>query len=79
MDANIEYTVTTSENWIKQINTRNLSTRILDFNISENDSRQERTGTITLTGGMISKIITIQQKGNDNTGGGIDDMPTQPW
>lgn len=79
VDANIEYTVTTSENWIEQITTRALSTGILRFTILANDSESQRTGSITLTGGDITKIIVIRQAGKDNTSGGIDDMPTQPW
>ena len=78
-DANVEYTVTTSENWIEQITTRALSTGILRFTILANDSESQRTGSVTLTGGDITKIIVIRQAGKDNTSGGIDDMPTQPW
>ncbi|RJV03366.1 hypothetical protein DWZ67_16590, partial [Bacteroides sp. AF34-31BH] len=79
VDANVEYTVTTSENWIEQITTRALSTGILRFTILANDSESQRTGSVTLTGGDITKIIVIRQAGKDNTSGGIDDMPTQPW
>ena len=79
VDANVEYTVTTSENWIEQITTRALSTGILQFTILANDSESQRTGSVTLTGGDITKIIVIRQAGKDNTSGGIDDMPTQPW
>ncbi|MCR6509236.1 hypothetical protein M1B78_13960 [Bacteroides sp. KH569_7] len=78
-DANVEYTVTTSENWIEQITTRALSTGILRFTILANDSESQRTGSVTLTGGDITKIIVIRQAGKDSTSGGIDDMPTQPW
>ena len=77
VDANVEYTVTTSENWIEQITTRALSTGILQFTILANDSESQRTGSVTLTGGDITKIIVIRQAGKDNTSG--DDMPTQPW
>ena len=79
VDANVEYTVTTSENWIKQITTRTLSTETLRFTITTNESENQRTGSITLTGSNITKIIAIRQAGKDNTGGNIDDMPTQPW
>ena len=79
VDANVEYTVTTSENWIEQITTRALSTGILQFTILANDSESQRTGSVTLTGCDITKIIVIRQAGKDNTSGGIDDMPTQPW
>lgn len=79
VDANVEYTVTTSENWIEQITTRALSTGILRFTILANDSESQRTGSVTLTGNDITKIIVIRQAGKDNTSGGIDDMPTQPW
>ena len=79
VDANVEYTVTTSDNWVKQITTRTLSTETLRFTITANESENQRAGSITLTGGDITKIIAIRQAGKDNTSGGIDDMPTQPW
>lgn len=79
VDANIEFAVMTSDNWIQQIVTRSVSTKTLRFEITENDSEKSRIGNIILQGKNISRTITIKQSGKDNTGGGIDDMPTQPW
>lgn len=79
VDANVEYAVIVSDNWIERVTTRTLFTEILRFTITANESENQRTGSITLTGGDITKVITIKQAGKDNTEGGIDDMPTQPW
>lgn len=79
VDANIEYTITISDNWIEQITTRALSTKILQFRFSENNSENQRSGSITLTGGNITKTIAVKQARKDNTSGSIDDMPTHPW
>lgn len=79
VDANIEYTVSASDDWMEQITPRALATEILRFTIIANESENQRTGSITLTGGDITKVITIKQAGKYNTEGGIDDMPTQPW
>ena len=79
VDANIEYTVSASDDWMEQITLRALATEMLRFTIIANESENQRTGSITLTGGDITKVITIKQAGKDNTEGGIDDMPTQPW
>ena len=79
VDANIEFAVMTSDNWIQQIVPRSVSTKTLRFEIAENDSEKSRIGNIILQGKNISRTITIKQSGKDNTGGGIDDMPTQPW
>ena len=64
---------------MEQITLRALATEMLRFTIIANESENQRTGSITLTGGDITKVITIKQAGKDNTEGGIDDMPTQPW
>ena len=79
VDANVEYIVSASDDWMKQITTRALASEILRFTIIANERENQRTGNITLTGGDITKVITIKQAGKDNTEGGIDDMPTQPW
>ncbi len=81
VSANIDFKVSTSDSWIKQITTRTLSTKTLRFTISENSSESERRGSITLQGDGITQIITIKQTGksNINSDGNIDDMPTQPW
>ena len=81
VDANIEFTVTASHSWIQQTTTRALSTKTLRFTIGENGSESERSGSITLQGNSITRTITIKQAGKSsiNSGGDIEDMPTQPW
>lgn len=79
--TNVDFKVSVSDSWIKQITTRALSIKALRFMIDENGSESERSGNITLQGNGITQIITIKQTGksNINSGGDIEDMPTQPW
>lgn len=79
VDANIEYTIAVSDDWLQQITSRALSTETLRFLVLKNENEGMRTGSIILNGGDITKTITIKQSGKDNAGGNIDDMPTQPW
>ena len=81
VNTNVDFKVSVSDSWIKQITTRALSTKALRFTIDENSSESERSGSITLQGNDITQIITIRQTGksNINSGGDIEDMPVQPW
>lgn len=79
VNSNIEFTTKTSDNWIQQVITRALSAKTLRFTITENENESTRIGSITLKGNNITRTITIKQLGEKNTGGNIEDMPTQPW
>ncbi len=79
VNSNVDFSVIPSDSWIQQIKTKGLSQTILQFTILQNESRNSRKSSITLQGNAISQIITIEQKGTDNTDGDIEDMPTQPW
>ena len=79
VECNIDFTITTSDNWIQHIETRALSTKTLRFMISPNDSEEERFGYIHLVGNVTSQDIYVRQYGITDAGGNIEDMPTQPW
>lgn len=62
LNTNTQYQFTISDqSWIQQIKTRALIEDILYFQISKNDSKLARTGTITFKSGDISEAVTIVQ------------------
>ena len=79
VSANVDYTVTVGEDWIKQVTTRGLATGTLRFSIAENKDDDARSGKIAIKGAGISQTVTVKQSAGKETDGGIDDMPTQPW
>lgn len=79
VSANVDYTVTVGEDWIKQVTTRGLATGTLRFSIAENKDDDARSGKIAIKGAGISRTVTVKQSAGKETDGGIDDMPTQPW
>ena len=79
VNANVEFTVSVSADWITLVNTRGLIEKELSFNIEENTSGESREGFITLSSETVEQQIRIIQQGLSETDGNIDDMPTQPW
>lgn len=67
VQSNIQYTVTISGNWIKQINTKGLIANKLTFSIEENKTYGERIATIIISGSGLSQSISVKQAGKDNT------------
>ena len=66
--ANVQYTVSTSVDWIKQINTKGLSSRMLTFSIEENKTYDSREGNITIKpqeGDVPEQIIVVRQAQKD--------------
>ena len=63
LNTNVEFQVTTSDDWIKQVTTRGLTEKQLNFKISENTTDAERAGEITLTSGELKQVIKVRQKG----------------
>ena len=49
VQANVQYDVSISDKWIKQIGTKGLTTKTLTFSVSQNNSYESRTGTVTVT------------------------------
>ena len=64
--ANIDYAYNIDENcseWIKPVTTKGLSTNIVLFDISKNDTFDKREGKITFSqnNGLLSGVVTIRQ------------------
>lgn len=65
VQANVQYNVTISADWIKQVGAKGLTTNKLTFNIEENKTYDERSATITISGSGISQFITVKQSGKE--------------
>ena len=64
VQANVQYSVSTSANWIKQVGTKALSSRTLSFSIEENKTYDPREGKITIKpteGNVQEQVITVRQ------------------
>ncbi len=64
--ANIDFSYAVdgaSQSWIKYQTTRAMKTSTLVFDIAENDSRDKRQGTVTISSGALKEVVTIYQEG----------------
>lgn len=61
---NVEFDVKIDVNWISQVQTRALETSTLIFNVAQNETDAERSGTITFASkdGTISQVVTVKQE-----------------
>lgn len=62
---NVEFDIEIDVDWISQVQTRALETSTLIFNVAENATDAERSGTITFTSkdnDEISQVITVKQE-----------------
>lgn len=65
--SNVQYSVTISENWIRQTGTKGLSSEIKTFSIEENSSYDEREGRIIIIshdGSVPEHVIVVKQAGS---------------
>ena len=68
VQANVQYSVSSSVDWIKQTWTKALTSRTLTFSIAENKSYDAREGKITLKpqqGNVQEQVITVRQAQKD--------------
>lgn len=68
VQANVQYTVETSVDWIKQPGTKGLSSTKYSFSIAENTTYDDREGTITIKSQSISvpdQVISVKQAQKD--------------
>ncbi len=68
VQANVDYTVEVSANWIKQTGTKALTSRTLTFSIDENTTYDNREGKITIKpiqAGVAEQIISVKQAQKD--------------
>ena len=65
--ANVEYDVSTSEDWITQMGTKALVAKDFKFKIAENTSYDNREGIITIKEkkGSITEVIKVKQVQKD--------------
>ena len=64
--ANVDFSYAVdgaSQSWIKYQTTRAMKTSTLVFDIAENDSRDKRQGTVTISSGALKEVVTIYQEG----------------
>lgn len=62
---NVEFDIEIDVDWISQVQTRALETSTLIFNVAQNETDAERSGTITFTSkdnDEISQVITVKQE-----------------
>ena len=68
VQANVEYTVSVSAKWIKQVQTKGLTSTTLVFNVEENGSYDDRSATITVkpqVSGLQEQVISVHQAQKD--------------
>jgi hypothetical protein len=63
VQANVDYEVTTSADWIEQVTSRGLTEKTLRFTVKANESNDSRTGKITVSCGSLAQEITVVQAG----------------
>ena len=62
--SNVEFTIETSVDWIKQAAaTRGLESKQLHFTVEKNSSIEKREGTITFIYKEIKQVVTVSQDG----------------
>ncbi len=68
VQANVQYSVSISDNWIKQTGTKGLTRNILVFSVEENTTYDGRSASITIksqTSGVPDQVISVRQSQKD--------------
>ena len=68
VQANVQYSVSTSVDWIKQTGTKGLTSKTLTFSIEENKTYDPREGKITIKpqeGNVQEQVISVKQAQKD--------------
>ena len=68
VQANVQYTVSTSVDWIKQTGTKGLTSKTLTFSIEENKTYDAREGKITIKpqdSSVQEQVISVKQAQKD--------------
>ena len=68
VQANVQYTISTSVDWIKQTGTKGLTSKTLAFSIEENKTYDPREGKITIKpqeGNAQEQVISVRQAQKD--------------
>ncbi len=62
INTNVDFSVSVSVDWIKQVESRGLTEKPLHFDIAENTAEEAREGKITITDGEIVQEILVEQE-----------------
>lgn len=68
VQANVQYSVTTSVDWIKQTGTKGLTSTKYTFSVEENTTYDDREGTITIksqNSSVADQVINVKQAQKD--------------
>lgn len=68
VQANVEYTVSISDAWVKETGTKALTSKTLTFSVEENTSYDGRSATITIRpqdSSVAEQVVTIRQAQKD--------------
>lgn len=65
VQANVQYTVAVSVDWIKQTGTKALTPQTLTFSAEENPTYDERSAEITISGSGLTQSIAVKQAGKE--------------
>lgn len=63
--TNVNYTIESSAGWVKHVTTKALNEATEEFVVEPNDGSNERTATISFTGGEVTLKVTVIQGGKD--------------
>lgn len=64
VQTNLDFTVITSAEWLKEAETRALRTEKLHFSVAPNEEEDVRIGYITLKAGELTQSISVTQAGS---------------
>ena len=70
IQTNVDFVVTISEDaqsWIEHLETRTMETKTLFFRVWEFSDYEDREGSITISGGDATQIVTVKQLGLKRT------------
>lgn len=68
VQANVQYSVSTSVDWIKQVGTKGLTSKTLSFSIEENKTYDPREGKITIKpqdSSVQEQVVSVKQAQKD--------------
>ena len=74
VSSNLNWTAVDNVNWISITPSTGFNNGSINVSVAENSTFLKRTGIVTISGGSISKTLTIAQVGkeNDQPSGGLD-------
>lgn len=61
VQSNVDYKVSSSAAWLRHTGTKAVTSKTLSFSYDANDGAQERSATVTVSAGDLSRQITVTQ------------------